>query len=457
MNPTFRIHLCSSNRDLASERHALLQWLEDMRVRTPGFAYFGSRSLPSLETALQDIASCDAVILLVGHLYGMMAPGHNRSQDEREYDEARRLGKTVFVFMRDEEAAKVPGNTERDPARIPLLKSFRQRLSADHSVFTFKDAPQLISLVETELLAQCKERGMERRAMSRPAGRNRPASPGSDSQSSSENSKDPIAATTVPASESSTQTLPVLQKALSTPFSPTGLPSQRKAWVGGLITLILLPLVGLGLWKGDLLKQLSQPAETPSSAVQSSLMTPGLDTVQFDSATSLTQGPQGSDDSLTSPPAPATPGQPAAIAAPASPAPPDPLTILFEKAKEGDSTAFFRLGVMYDSGLTLPQDDSLATGYYRKAALKGMAEAQYRLALRHLDGKGAKRSRPQAVHWMQAAADKGYARAESRLGIMFLKGQGVPKDEVQGIKWLLKAADQNDPEAVRILTEIKTN
>jgi Domain of unknown function (DUF4062)/Sel1 repeat len=441
LNPQFRIHLCSSNRDLASERHALLQWLEDMRVRTTGFSFFGSRSLPALETSLQDIASSDAVILLVGHLYGMLAPGHNRSQDEREYDEARRLGKTVLVFMRDEDAARVPGSIERDPSRIPLLKDFRQRLGTEHSVFAFKDAQQLVAKVESEILSLCHDRGMERRTMSRPANRTRMAQAQGESSASTE----PAMASPSQAGESSTKTLPLLQKALSTPFSPSLVPRQRKTWVGALFAVILIPLIALGLWKGDWLKRIAAPAPELSQVKSQDSLPTLTDTVQFDSEIAL-DSTANETDSLLPVKAPAT--QPLA---------PDPLTVLFDKAKEGDSSAFFRLGVMYDSGLTLPQDDSLATGYYRKAASKGMVEAQYRLALRHMEGKGAKRSRAQALYWMQAAAGKGYAMAESRLGQMYLRGQGVPKDEVQGLKWLLKAADQNDPDAIRILTEIKSN
>ena len=38
---------------------------------------------------------------------------------------------------------------------------------------------------------------------------------------------------------------------------------------------------------------------------------------------------------------------------------------------------------------------------------------------------------------------------------MYRSGKGVPKDETAAFKWFLKAADQQDPDAQKILAELK--
>jgi Sel1 repeat/Domain of unknown function (DUF4062) len=409
-----------------------LTLLEDMRLRTPGFSFFGSRSQPALEVACEDIATSDAVLLVVGHLYGMIAPGHNRSQEEREYEEALKQGKTILVYIREEDAARVPGSVEKDPTKLPLLLDFRKRLISNHTVRFFKDIADITAQVEESLLKLFESRQMTRRPTSKPGVRTRIAA------SDQEKSQVPTeSAVSSQPPESTTKTLPILQKALSTPFSQSAHPKGKKTMMGALAILVL-PLLALGIWKWDWLQNLKvQPANSDSSFAKQA-----LDTLVLDSTVALVE-----HDTLQ-------PSHPENVTPVASE--PDPLAILFEKAKTGDSTSLFRLGTMYDSGLTLPQDDSMASTHYRKAASQGMAEAQYRLALRHLDGKGTKRSKSLAIYWLQAAAQKDFPPAQAKLGQMYLAGQGVPKDQVQAMKWLLLAADKNEPNAQRALQEIKS-
>ncbi len=432
MKSSLRIHLCGSNRDLASERHALLAWLEDCRLRTPHFSYFGARTLPSLESALQDIAASDVIILVVGHLYGIVSPGQNRAQEEREYEEATRLGKTILVYLRDEESGRVPGSVERDAVKIPLLQNFRRRLSEQHKAKTFRDQTQLTQILESDILSILSERGLQRKQIDKPLLRTRATTPETDKGNQGDGSLGGSS------NDSGTRTLPLLQKALSTPFSPSG-PPRNKNWRGtALLAILIAPLLALGLWKGNWLQHLSSPKTNLAP----------LSPIAIDSTAKDTLSELGDTLALSD-----------SMSVNAAPPPvesrPDPLATLLTKAKEGDTTALLQVGTMYDSGLTLPQDDSLATSHYRRAASNGMAEAQYRLALRHLAGKGAKRSKAQAMFWLQSAATKGHAVAQSHMGRIYFKGQGYPRDEALGLKWLLKAADQKDPEAERILAEIK--
>ena len=49
------------------------------------------------------------------------------------------------------------------------------------------------------------------------------------------------------------------------------------------------------------------------------------------------------------------------------------------KAEQGDASAQFRLGFMYNTGEGVPQDDAEAVKWYRLAAEQGDASAQFNL------------------------------------------------------------------------------
>ncbi len=82
------------------------------------------------------------------------------------------------------------------------------------------------------------------------------------------------------------------------------------------------------------------------------------------------------------------------------------MRLLRPLADQGDATAQFLLGGMYEKGQGLPQDYAEAVRWYRKAADQGQPEAQF------------------------------------SLGTLYANGQGVPQDYVQAHKWLNLAASQ---------------
>jgi TPR repeat protein len=64
----------------------------------------------------------------------------------------------------------------------------------------------------------------------------------------------------------------------------------------------------------------------------------------------------------------------------------DGVAWLRKAAEQGNADAQFDLGVMYDNGQGVPQDDKEAVVWLRKVAEQGPADAQYRLGLMYLIG-----------------------------------------------------------------------
>ena len=57
-------------------------------------------------------------------------------------------------------------------------------------------------------------------------------------------------------------------------------------------------------------------------------------------------------------------------------------------AKQGEAYAQYNLGVMYDVGMGVPENDAEAVKWYRKAADQGLAVAQTNLGLMYENGRG---------------------------------------------------------------------
>jgi TPR repeat protein len=64
------------------------------------------------------------------------------------------------------------------------------------------------------------------------------------------------------------------------------------------------------------------------------------------------------------------------------------LAVIQRKANQGDASAEYQLGVMYEEGQDLPKDTTEALKWYRKAAEQGNATAQTNLGAAYANGQG---------------------------------------------------------------------
>ncbi len=111
-------------------------------------------------------------------------------------------------------------------------------------------------------------------------------------------------------------------------------------------------------------------------------------------------------------------------------------------AEQGNATAQFDLGGMYNRGQGVPQDYAQALTWYRKAADQGDARAQNGLGDLYFDGNGVPQDYAAALTWYRKSADQGHASGEYNLGAMYENGQGVTQDDAEALKWYRLAADQ---------------
>ena len=121
---------------------------------------------------------------------------------------------------------------------------------------------------------------------------------------------------------------------------------------------------------------------------------------------------------------------------------------LYRKAAElGHAEAQFKLGRSYFSGIGLDTNLTEGVKWFRKAAEQGNAKAQCSLASAYSHGQGVETNDTEAVNWYRKAAEAGYAEAQCSLGGAYFRGMGVETNYTEGAKWFRKAAEQGDARA----------
>lgn len=116
-------------------------------------------------------------------------------------------------------------------------------------------------------------------------------------------------------------------------------------------------------------------------------------------------------------------------------------------ADKGISDAQVNLAAMYAEGRGVELDALEAARWYRKAAEAGNMIAQYNLALMYHLGQGISQDYGDAVHWYESAARQGDANAMNNLAFMYGMGEGVTQSNVDAYVWFALAASRGNADA----------
>jgi hypothetical protein len=115
------------------------------------------------------------------------------------------------------------------------------------------------------------------------------------------------------------------------------------------------------------------------------------------------------------------------------------------RAEQGIASAQALLGVWYDEGEIVPENDAEAIRWYRLAAEQGHVSAQSTLGVMYRSGTGVPQNLSEAVRWYRLAAEQGMS--QTILGVMYYRGRGVPQNDVRAYMWWSVAAAQGDETA----------
>lgn len=115
---------------------------------------------------------------------------------------------------------------------------------------------------------------------------------------------------------------------------------------------------------------------------------------------------------------------------------------------QGDADAPFHIGRIYHDGRGMPQDQARALKWYRVGANRGEPKAQVNLGVIYASGQGVLRNYAEAAKWFRIAAEHGDEIAQNNLGVLYLTGTGVRRDYVRAHMWFNLAAAQGDHDAI---------
>ncbi|HEX5329313.1 tetratricopeptide repeat protein [Sulfuricurvum sp.] len=88
------------------------------------------------------------------------------------------------------------------------------------------------------------------------------------------------------------------------------------------------------------------------------------------------------------------------------------------------------------------------------AALRGDKIAQFQTGVIYERGIGVEENQTLAAQWFEKSAEQGYVDAQYNIAIMYASGRGVAANEGLAMMWLARAAKQKDPEARKLLLKI---
>ncbi len=125
----------------------------------------------------------------------------------------------------------------------------------------------------------------------------------------------------------------------------------------------------------------------------------------------------------------------------------DNVSVLREKAEQGDVEVQVELGNCYLKGDRVSQDYKEAAKWYRLAAEQECAEAQARLGGLYYFGFGVVEDYKEAVKWYRLAAEQGNSLGQVGLSGCYESGKGVLQDFVEAYAWTLVAA-QNSGQSI---------
>jgi hypothetical protein len=127
---------------------------------------------------------------------------------------------------------------------------------------------------------------------------------------------------------------------------------------------------------------------------------------------------------------------------------------ILKLAKSGDPNAQWLMGVRFDQGDGVIEDNNQALEWFNKAAKKGHLGAMFNLGAMYVRGDGVPKDIKKAHEIWQKLAKEGHAGSQFQLGLIYILGDGIDKDYVKAYSWLNIAAAKGYGESQSIKDEL---
>src|ERR1043165_7627105 len=148
----YQVFVSSTFRDLAAERQAVLNAILQLDHFPVGMEAFPAADGTPWDLIEKMIEDSDYYVLIIAGRYGAVT-ANGVSYTEKEYDLARRLGKTVLAFLHESPDELAVKNVDMAKEARSKLQRFLKHVESSHLCKLWRDKDQLALFVTTSLLS----------------------------------------------------------------------------------------------------------------------------------------------------------------------------------------------------------------------------------------------------------------------------------------------------------------
>ncbi len=146
-----KVFISSTYKDLIEYRAATIRAVEGTNYQASKMEVFGARPDEPLDACLKEVEESELFIGIYALRYGFIPEGADISITEMEYLHAKKLGKTIYCFLLDEENQPwFKKWIEGEPGKFKL-ENFKQRIQKIHVCDYFTTPDDLRAKVATAL------------------------------------------------------------------------------------------------------------------------------------------------------------------------------------------------------------------------------------------------------------------------------------------------------------------
>jgi hypothetical protein len=98
-----KVFISSTYKDLIDYRAAAIRAVEGTNYQASKMEVFGARPDEPLDACLKEVEESELFVGIYALRYGFIPEGADNSITEMEYVHAKKLGKTIYCFLLDEE------------------------------------------------------------------------------------------------------------------------------------------------------------------------------------------------------------------------------------------------------------------------------------------------------------------------------------------------------------------
>jgi hypothetical protein len=150
MEKRFQVFMSSTFVDLQEERSKIYQTLMEMDCIPAGMEMFPAADEEQWQFIKKIIDDCDYYLLLIGGRYGSVADD-GTSYTEKGYDYAVEKGIYIIALLHEDPGQLPAERVDTDPEKNKKLEQFREKVSKNRLVKTWKTAESLSGIVSLSL------------------------------------------------------------------------------------------------------------------------------------------------------------------------------------------------------------------------------------------------------------------------------------------------------------------